>query len=72
MLRQTKIKQEDKTELQIIRETLGYSRPMFAKKIIHRSTQMLLFYELKRRPIPDGIMALARLWLDFYKTQNKD
>lgn len=70
MIRQTKIKQEDKTELQIIRETLGYSRPMFAKKVVHKSEQMLLFYEHKKYPVPESVMSLARLWLDFYNKQN--
>lgn len=70
MLRKTKIKEEEKTELQFIREQLGYSRPAFAEKVIHKSTQMLLLYENKRRNVPDSVMALARVWLDFYKKQN--
>lgn len=70
MLRKTKIKQEEKTELQCIREELGYSRPAFAEKVIHKSAQMLVLYENGKRKIPDSVMALARVWLDFYEKQN--
>ena len=66
----TKIRQEDKTELQVIRETLGYSRPMFARKILHKAPMTVTFYELKKSPIPESVLVLARIWLDFYKKQN--
>lgn len=69
MLRQTKIKEENKTELQQIRETLGYSRSAFSEKVIHKSVPMLIFYE-KGYKVPDNVMAIARIWLDFYKKQN--
>lgn len=72
MIRQTKIKDEDKTELQLIREELGYSRPAFAEKVIHKSPQMLLLYENGSRKVPSTVMALARMWLDFYKKQTVD
>ncbi len=66
----TNIPQEKKTEIQIIRETLGYSRPMFAEKVIHKSVPSLRLYEQGTAKVPDGVIALARIWLDFYKTQN--
>lgn len=72
MIRKTKVKEEDKTELQVIREELGYSRPAFAEKVIHKSPQMLLLYENGQRKVPDSVMALARMWADFYKKQNQD
>lgn len=68
MLRQTKIKDENKTELQAIREELGYSRPAFAEKVIHKSPQMLCLYE-KGHKTPESVLALARIWLDFYRKQ---
>jgi len=66
----TNIPQDKKTEIQIIRETLGYSRPMFAEKVIHKSVPSLRLYEQGAAKVPDGVIALARIWLDFYKTQN--
>lgn len=66
----TNIPQEKKTEIQIIRETLGYSRPMFAEKVIHKSIGILRLYESGKAKVPDGVIALARIWYDFYKTQN--
>lgn len=72
MIRKTKVKDEDKTELQVIREELGYSRPAFASKVIHKSPQMLLLYENGQRKVPDSVMSLARMWVDFYKKQNQD
>ena len=65
-MKPTKIRQEDKTELQVIRETLGYSRPMFAKKVLHKAPMTLTFYELKKSPIPESVLVIARVWLDFY------
>lgn len=62
---------KDKTEIQIIRETLGYSRPQFAEKVIHKSTGMLRLYEHRQAVVPEGVMTIARLWLDFYNKQNQ-
>ena len=69
-MKQTKIAQADKTEIQIIRETLGYSRPMFAEKIIHKSNGMLRLYENRKAEVPESVLVIARLWLDFYNKQN--
>lgn len=70
-MKQTKISQENKTEIQIIRETLGYSRPAFAEKIIHKSNGMLRLYETRKAVVPESVLVIARLWLDFYNKQNK-
>lgn len=69
-MKQTNIPQDKKTEIQVIRETLGYSRPMFAEKVIHKSIGILRLYESGRAKVPDGVIALARIWLDFYNKQN--
>lgn len=70
MIRKTKI--EEKTELQLIREELGYSRPAFAEKVVHKSKQMVALYEKRKRNTPPSVMALARVWLDFYRKQNEN
>ena len=62
---------QDKTEIQIIRETLGYSRPMFAEKIIHKSTGALVSYESRKINTPECVLALARAWLEFYNKINR-
>lgn len=69
-MKQTNIPQDKKTELQVIRETLGYSRPAFAEKVIHKSIGILRLYESGRAKVPDTVMVLARIWLDFYNKQN--
>lgn len=55
------------TELQTIRETLGFSRPRFAR-IIHRSVPMLYLYEIGKSPVPADVISVARAWLSFYNT----
>lgn len=61
----------EKTELELIREELGYSRPMFAKKVIHKATITLFKYEHHLVPIPDSVMKIAKKWLRFYRRNYK-
>lgn len=68
MRKTTKIKQ--KTELQEIRELLGFSRVSFAV-IMKRSVCMIKLYE-KGYLIPEKVLERARKWKEFYLEMMKE
>lgn len=61
----------EKNELELIREELGYTRPMFAKKVIHKAVITLFKYEHGIIKIPDSVMKIAKKWLRFYRRNCK-
>lgn len=62
----------EKTELELIREELGYNRPMFAKKVIHKALITLFKYEHGIIKIPESVMYIAKKWLKFYRKNCKN
>lgn len=60
-------KESEKTELQKIREKLGYSTRMFAEKVLGRSLPAVVCYENGSSEIPDKVLAKAIEWYERVK-----
>lgn len=61
--------QKKKTELQLIREEFQASRPQFGKVFLGGLTKSTIYnYETQKKPIPQRVMMLARMWKSYLDT----